>query len=318
MPLDPQAQALLDFLGLSKLAPLETLTAAQARQQFVKFTEARKMMPVERVDEVYDLTAGSVPVRVYRPRQETPAPAFIYFHGGGWVLGGLDSHDHICRSLANAVPCTVFSVDYRLAPEHKFPAAVDDAFAATAWIADHAEELKIDPARIAVGGDSAGGNLATVVAHLAREHSGPHLVYQLLIYPATDMRMSSPSIEENAEAPVLNKAVMQWFVNHYLNDAADYANALASPLLATDLSGLPPAFIITAECDPLRDEGEAYGELLEKEGVPVEVRRYAGMPHGFFSMAGGLDTARRAVADAVQRLQSAMVNSGPGSGTLDS
>jgi acetyl esterase len=275
-------------------------------------------MPVQRVDDVHDLMAGSIPMRVYRPWREAAAPAFIYFHGGGWVLGGLDSHDHICRSLASAVPCTVFSVDYRLAPEHKFPAAVDDAFTATKWIADHAAELNIDPARIAVGGDSAGGNLATVVAHLAREHSGPRLVYQLLIYPATDMRMSAPSIEENAEAPVLNKAVMQWFVNHYLKDAADQANALASPLLATDLSGLPPAFIITAECDPLRDEGEAYAELLKREGVPVEVRRYAGMPHGFFSMAAGLDMARHAVADAIERLQSAMATDGRGSGTLDS
>lgn len=308
MPLDPTVQPLLDLLGITTL-PFGALSAMEARQHFDKFTEARKMNAVEPVDEVRDFVidgpAGPVPVRAYSPACETPAPAFIYFHGGGWVLGGLESHDHICRALANGVPCKVFSVDYRLAPEHKFPAALDDSFAATTWIADHAAELNIDLGRIAVGGDSAGGNLATVVAHLAREHSAPHLVYQLLIYPATDMRMMAASIEENANAPILTKEAMHWFIGHYLNGDGDRHNPLASPLLATDLSGLPPAFIITAECDPLRDEGEAYGILLKKEGVPVEVERYAGMPHGFFSMAGGLETARQAVADAVHRLQAA-------------
>jgi acetyl esterase len=309
MPLDPQAAALLDLIGISKLAPIETLTAVEARLQFVKFAEARKMTAVEPVAEVRDFTihgpSGPIPARAYDPQSSAPAPALIYFHGGGWVLGGLDSHDHVCRALANSIPCQVFSVDYRLAPEHKFPAAVDDSYAATAWIAEHADELRIDPARIAVGGDSAGGNLAAVVSQLAREQSGPHLVFQFLIYPGTDMGMEMPSIEENADAPILTKAAMQWFVNHYLNGEADCANPLASPLRATDLSGLPPAFIITAECDPLRDEGEAYGELLKKQGVPVDVERYSGMPHGFFSMAAGLDTARRAFTDAVSRLRSA-------------
>ena len=314
MPLDPQASALLDLIGISKMDPMETLSAAEARQQFVKFAEARKMMAAEPVDDVRDLTieapGGPIPVRVYEPRHVDPAPALIYFHGGGWVLGGLDSHDHICRSLANGVPCTVCSVDYRLAPEHKFPAAVDDSFAATEWIASHAGELRIDPGRIAVSGDSAGGNLAAVVSQMAREQSGPHLVFQFLIYPATDMRMAMPSIDENADAPILSKAAMHWFVNHYLTGEADRANPLASPLLATDLSGLPPAFIITAECDPLRDEGEAYGELLRKQGVPVHVERYAGMPHGFFSMAAGLDAARRAFRDAVRRLREQLGGAG--------
>ncbi len=267
------------------------------------------MMGVEPVDEVRDFTmdgpAGPLAIRAYVPRHEAPAPALIYFHGGGFVFGGLESHDHICRTLANRVPCTVFSVDYHLAPEHKFPVAVEDSFAATAWIADHAEELHIDAARIAVGGDSAGGNLATVTAHLAREHSAPHLVYQLLIYPATDMRMTAASIQENAHGPILTRDVMRWFLQNYLGGEEDYTNVLASPLLATDLSGLPPAFIITAEYDPLRDEGEAYGELLKNEGVPVEGQRYPGMPHGFFSMFGALDTARRAVDDATMRLRSA-------------
>ncbi len=207
MPLDPQAKALLDFIGISSLAPIERLTAAQDREQFARFAESRKMNGIEPVREVRDFDidgpAGRIPVRLYDPQRQDPAPALIYFHGGGWVLGGLDSHDHVCRALANSVPCQVFSVDYRLAPEYKFPAAVDDSYAATAWIASHAAGLGIDPARIGVGGDSAGGNLATVVAHLAREHSAPHLVFQLLIYPGTDMRMSHPSVDENADDPIL-------------------------------------------------------------------------------------------------------------------
>jgi acetyl esterase len=307
MPLAPQAAALLDFIGVSRLVPIETLSAIEARGQFTRFAEARKMTVVEPVDQVRDFTiegpGGPIPIRVYVPRQAEPSPALIYFHGGGWVLGGLDSHDHVCRALANSVPCTVFSVEYRLAPEHKFPAAVDDSFAATAWIGDHASEMQIDPARIAVGGDSAGGNLATVVSQIARERGGPHLVFQLLIYPATDMRMAMPSIDENADAPILSKGAMHWFLNHYLNGEEDRTNPLASPLLANDVSGLPPAFIVTAECDPLRDEGEAYGQLLRRQGVRVDLECYAGMPHGFFSMAAGLDTARRAVADAVERLR---------------
>lgn len=313
MPLDPQAKAFLDVIGVSKLVPIETLTAGEARRQFAKYAEARRMAAVEPVDAVRDIAIdgprGPIPIRVYEPRHFTPAPALIYFHGGGWVLGGLDSHDHVCRALANKVPSSVLSVDYRLAPEHKFPAAVDDSFAATTWIADHAAELGIDPARIAVGGDSAGGNLATVVARLAQEHGGPRLAFQLLVYPGTDMRMQAPSIDENAGDPVLSKAAVRWFVDHYLNGEADLTNPLASPLLAAGLSGLPPAFIITAECDPLRDEGEAYADLLKNEGVAVEVQRYPGMPHGFFSMAAGIDTARRAVADATARLQSAFAQS---------
>jgi acetyl esterase len=309
MPLDPQAVALLDLIGVSRLVPIESLTAIEARAQFTKFAEAPKMMAIEPVDQVRDFTidgpGGPIPIRVYDPNQKNAASALIYFHGGGWVLGGLDSHDHVCRALANSVPCTVFSVDYRLAPEHKFPAAVEDSWAATAWIAGHAPELRIDPARIAVGGDSAGGNLAAVVSQRAREHGGPHLVLQLLIYPATDMRMTMPSIDENADAPILSKGAMHWFVNHYLNGEAERANPLASPLLAGDLSGLPPAFMITAECDPLRDEGEAYGELLRRHGVRADIHRYDGMPHGFFSMTAGLDTARRAFADAAARLQAA-------------
>jgi acetyl esterase len=309
MPLDPQAKALFDFLGLTELAPLETLTAQEARARFEALAEARRQVATEPVDQVRDMLvpgpAGEIPVRVYSPKAQSPLPALIYFHGGGWVLGDLESHDHVCRALANSVPCAVISVDYRLAPEHKFPAAVDDSYAATHWIANHAGELGVDPSRISVGGDSAGGNLAAVVSQIARDRGGPNIIYQLLIYPGTDMQMSMPSIDENAEGPLLTKAAMHWFVNHYLRSEGDRTDPLASPLLASNLRGLPPAFILTAECDPLRDEGEAYGRRLEDAGVTVKVQRYEGMPHGFFSFGAALDGGRRAFADATSRLRSA-------------
>jgi acetyl esterase len=309
MPLDPQAKALFDFIGLSDLTPVEHLTPQEARTMFEALAEARRKLAVEPVDQIRDLKipgpAGEIPIRVYTPKIQSPAPALIYFHGGGWVLGDLESHDHVCRALANNASCIVLSVDYRLAPEHKFPAAVHDSFAATQWIADLAGELGVDRSRIAVGGDSAGGNLAAVVSQIAIDRGGPSIAYQLLIYPSTDMRMNMPSIEENADGPLLTKASMHWFVNHYLNSDADRTDPLASPLLASNLRGLPPAFILTAECDPLRDEGEAYGQHLREAGVPVDVQRYKGLPHGFFSFAAALDGGRRALADATRRLRSA-------------
>jgi len=309
MPLDPQAKALFDFLGLTALAPLETLTPQQARARFEELAEARRQMAREPVDQVRDLRipgpAGEISIRVYSPKSQTPSPALVYFHGGGWVLGDLESHDHVCRALANSASCVVLSVDYRLAPEHKFPAAVEDSYAATVWIADHADELGIDVSRIAVGGDSAGGNLAAVVSQMARDSGGPKLVFQLLIYPGTDMMMNLPSVDENADGPLLTKAAMHWFVDNYLNGEEDRTNPLASPLLASSLKDLPPAFIITAECDPLRDEGEAYALRLEEAGVPVEVEQYEGMPHGFFSFGAALEGGRRAFADATARLRSA-------------
>ena len=309
MPLDPQAKALFDFLGLTQMAPFETLTPKEARARFEELAEARRQMAVEPVNQVRNLTipgpAGEIPIRVYSPKVESPSPALIYFHGGGWVLGDLESHDHVCRALANSASCVVISVDYRLAPEHKFPAAVHDSYAAVEWIAERAGELGVDRSRIAVGGDSAGGNLAAVVSQIARDRSGPSIAYQLLIYPGTDMQMSMPSIDENADGPLLTKAAIQWFVNHYLNGEADRTDPLASPLLASNLQRLPPAFIITAECDPLRDEGEEYGRRLEEAGVDVGVQRYDGMPHGFFSFGAALDGGRRAFADATSRLRSA-------------
>jgi acetyl esterase len=310
MPLDPQAKALLDFLGFTTQPGIETLTPQAARDRFRALTDARKQMGAnEPVHQVRDIRipgpSGEIPVRMYTPDVQKPAPVLIYFHGGGWVLGDLDSHDHVCRAMANAVPCVVASVDYRLAPETKFPAAVEDSYAALEWIAANAGELGIDSGRIAVGGDSAGGNLAAVICQMARDRKGPKPVYQVLIYPATDMRMVAPSMEENSEGPLLTKAAMAWFIDHYLRGEKDKLDPLASPLLAADLTGLPAAFILTAECDPLRDEGEDYGQKLKSAGVPVEVKRYAGMPHGFFSFGAALTTAQESMADTTTRLSKA-------------
>ena len=310
MPLDPQAKALLDFLGFTSQPGIETLTPQAARDRFRALTDARKQMGAnEPVHQVRDVKiagpAADIPVRIYAPDIPKPAPVLIYYHGGGWVLGDLDSHDHVCRAIANAVPCVVGSVDYRLAPEAKFPAAVDDSYAAIEWVAANANELGIDRNRIAVGGDSAGGNLAAVVSRMARDRRGPEPIYQLLIYPATDMRMIAASLQENAEGPLLTRASMAWFIEHYLSGEKDKLDPLASPLLAADLSALPPAFILTAECDPLRDEGEDYGNKLKQAGVSVEVRRYAGMPHGFFSFGAALNSAKEAMADTTTRLSKA-------------
>jgi acetyl esterase/lipase len=310
MPLDPQAKALFDFLGITTLPGLETLTPQEGRDRFRGMTEVRKQMGAnEPVHQVRDIKipgpGGEIPIRIYAPDVSKPAPALIYFHGGGWVLGDLDSHDHVCRALANQTPCVVLSVDYRLAPELKFPAAVEDSYTALEWVAANAAELGIDPHRIAVGGDSAGGNLAAVISLMARDRKGPKPVYQVLIYPATDLRMNTPSMEENADGPLLTKAAMHWFIDHYLRGQNDKLDPLASPLLAADLSGLPAAFILTAECDPLRDEGEDYGRKLEAAGVPAEVQRYAGMPHGFFSFGGALNAAVQAMTDTTTRLSKA-------------
>jgi acetyl esterase len=307
MPVHPQVQALIDALGLANLPGLETLTPIAARDRFLVMAELRRQTGVEAINEVRDVQiagpAGSLPIRIYTPEVQKPAPALVFYHGGGWVIGDLESHDHVCRSLANGAQCVVAAIDYRLAPEAKFPAAVDDCFAATRWVAEHSAELGIDPNRIAVGGDSAGGNLAAVVARLARDRGGPALIYQLLIYPVTDLRMGSASYVENAEGPLLTKAAMAWFIDHYAGTGADRIDPLASPLLAPDLVGLPPAFVLTAECDPLRDEGEAYGKRLMEAGVPAEVKRYAGMPHGFFSFGAAFDGSKEAIADALDRLR---------------
>jgi len=231
--------------------------------------------------------AGDVPVRIYSPSGvgSRPSAALVWFHGGGWVYGSLESADFVCRAIANRAGCRVISVDYRLAPESKFPAAVDDCFAVTRWIADHAADLNVDANRIAVGGDSCGGNLAVVVALLAREQGGPSLAFQALVYPVTNHSFDTRSYRDYGNGYLLTRDAMVYFWNHYLDDQADGSRPLASPLRATTFAGLPPGIVITAEYDPLRDDGEAYAARLRAEGVAVELVRYDSQIHGFFGNA---------------------------------
>lgn len=303
MPLDPQAQVILEQLATMNFSLTRDMSPAQARE-----LSKSLMMPTEPepVGNIVDRTVpgpdGELPVRIYTPQGSGPFPILVFYHGGGWVIGDIESHDPVCRRLTKLAECIVVSVDYRLAPEYPFPAAPEDCYAATQWIASHASELQGDATRIAIGGDSAGGNLSAVVAQMARDRSGPPLVFQLLIYPATDMRMNTPSIEENGKGYLLTKEDMIWFSNHYLPNSEDKLHSQASPFLATDLSGLPPALIITAEYDPLRDEGELYGERLKEAGVPVTVSRYKGAIHGF---VGLIELGNQALAEAAAALKAA-------------
>jgi acetyl esterase len=310
--LDPQAEALLQQMAQMNIPPFNTLTPTQARE-LMKGMAALTSEP-EEVANVENLTIpgprGKIPVRIYTPEGDGPFPILVFFHGGGWVICDLDTHDNLCRSLANRVRCVVVSVDYRLAPEHKFPAAVEDAYAATQWVAHNAHRINGDPARIAVGGDSAGGNLAAVVAMMARDQDGPGLTYQLLIYPATDVSSNNTDSYQNyAEGYFLTKGDGEWFCTHYLNCEEDRLHHRASPLLALDLSGLPPALVITAEFDVLRDEGESYAKRLKKAGVPVKCTRYKGMIHGFMSMDKLLDQARNGIEEASAALREAFLTS---------
>ena len=305
MALDEDMKQLLSMIAPPGAPDLSSLSVAQARANM----GALLMAPLEAdaVGRVENRTipgpAGEIPVRIYTPSGSGPHPILVYFHGGGWVLCNLDTHDGTCRSLCNQARCVVVSVDYRLAPEHKFPNGLEDCYAATRWSAEHAHELGGDAHRIAVGGDSAGGNLAACVSLLARERGGPRLVHQLLVYPVTDARFDTTSYRDNAEGFFLTRGAMQWFWNHYLRGEADAANPLAAPLRASDLSNLPPATVITAEYDPLRDEGESYARRLEEAGVPTRLARYDGVIHGFFGMGAILAKARDATALAAGELR---------------
>ncbi len=305
MPLDPRARALLDQLAATGMPQLHEMSVPAAREMINQMLAMQAEPPaVARVENrTIPGPQGDVPIRVYTPEGKAPFPVLVFFHGGGWVIGNLESHDAVCRSLARAVPAVVVAVDYRLAPEHKFPAAAEDCYAATRWVAEHAAAVGGEAARIAVGGDSAGGNLSAVVSLMARDRGGPRLVHQLLVYPATDAHMDAPSIHENAEGYFLTRDGMVWFWNHYLNGPADRANPYASPLRAADLRGLPPATVITAEFDPLRDEGERYAARLRQAGVPVEMKRYDGIIHGFFGMSAVLPQAEEAVEQAAAALR---------------
>ncbi|PAZ17395.1 alpha/beta hydrolase [Streptomyces sp. SA15] len=306
MPFDPQLQALYDARAAQGVRPLYAMTLAEARAADLAAIRAGAGTP-EPVEQVFDTSipgpAGPLPVRVYRPSGEGPLPVLVYFFGGGWTLGSLDTGDGVCRSLANAAGCLTVAVGYRLAPEHPFPAAPEDCFAGVRWAAAHAGRFGGDPDRLAVGGDSAGGNLAAAVTLMARDRGGPDLLAQLLVYPNTDYLADTPSRRENTDPLLFNDKSVHWYWDNYLADPEDGTHPLASPLRAPDHSGLPPALVITAEYDPLRDEGERYAERLRDSGVPVESTRYPGMAHGFFTMAGTLDAARRAVEQAAGHLR---------------
>jgi acetyl esterase len=282
--------------------PLYEMTLAEARAEDLRSIQEGGGTP-EPVASVEDRTVDDLPIRIYRPHTTDPTPpVLVYFFGGGWTLGTVDTSDGVCRALTNAANCVTVAVGYRLAPEHKFPTAVHDCHRALTRVA---AAPGVD--RIAVGGDSAGGNLAAAVTLLAREH-GPRLVHQLLVYPNTDYLSNTPSLRENTDEALFNAKSVDWYWRHYLRTPADGDNPLASPLRARTLAGLPPATVITAEYDPLRDQAEQYAERLRTSGVEVELLRYPGMVHGFFTMSGTLDTARKAVADAAGRLRAAFTS----------
>jgi len=303
MQLDPDAAAVLSALNDPERTPFDRMEVAEARAAYGAARAATTLEPIP-LPAIRDLAlagpAGSVPARLYRPRPEAegPLPALVFLHGGGWVLGDLDSHDGLCRRLAAASGCAVVAVDYRLAPEHRFPAAFEDALAATRAVAVAAPELGVDPERLAVGGDSAGGNLAAAVCLALREAPGPRLRFQLLIYPALDFAMGTESQRMFAEGHFLTAALQRWFRGHYLGEAGPLGDWRASPLRASSLAGLPPAFVLTASHDPLRDEGEAYGARLAAEGGVATLWRVPGQIHGFLP----LDRAIRAAPGVVEVL----------------
>jgi acetyl esterase len=298
----PQVQALLERVARSPLPPYHTVSPFVARRIY-RDTRAALAPKAPELPEVRLLAFQNYAMRVYRPVRGATLPALVYFHGGGWTIGDLDTHDVLCRSLALGARCAVFSVDYRLAPEHPFPAAVDDCVAATRHVAEHARELDVHG--IAVGGDSAGGNLAATVALIARDAGGPRLAFQLLIYPATDQRCATASHERNGHGYLLTRDSIQYFRRAYLPNEQDQLDWRASPLLAKSHANLPPAHIVTAGYDPLLDEGRAYAERLRAAGVAVDYREYADMVHGFVLFGGVLDTANAAVAECCAALRRA-------------
>jgi acetyl esterase len=296
MPVNPQVRALLDEFEKQGLPPFDQMSVTQARVVALGFRDLQG--EPENLGEVRDILvpgpAGALPVRLYHPAPGQALPLVVYFHGGGWVIGDLEIVDKPCRALANASHCVVASVNYRLSPETKFPGPAEDCYAATKWLAEHAHAIGANGRFVAVAGDSAGGNLAAAVALMARDRGGPALSYQVLIYPVTAPAAGtqSSSYQENADGYLLTKGSMEWFWDHYLASPADAKNPYASPLHAPDLSRLPPAMVITAEFDPLRDEGLAYAKRLQEAGVSVNASHYTGLIHGFFWLAGALDAGK--------------------------
>lgn len=300
--IDEDAARVLEFLAARGAVDITTMSPPDVRAYYAQFPS----MPGCDVHEVRDLTvdgaAGSLPARVYRPVADGDLPVLIWFHGGGMVLGDLRSADWVSRELCSAARTVVVSVDYRLAPEHKFPAAPEDAYAALQWVAAHAGDIGADANRIAVGGDSAGGTLAAVCCLLSKMRSGPAIRSQLLVYPGTDRDLTRPSVTEFARGPILTRDAMLWFRGHYHSEEAELSDPRANPALADDHTNLPPACVLTAEIDPIRDAGENYANVLAHAGVMVTMKRYNGVYHGFFTMGSAIAKTREAVADAARFL----------------
>ncbi len=309
MPLDPQVARFLQAEAEASAEPTSSL--AEQRRQAEQTALAQAGAP-EEVTSIEDRLlrgpAGALPIRIYVPvgAAQGPFPVLVYFHSGGWVFGSIEAHDPVCRALANHARCLVVSVGYRLAPEHPFPAAPEDCYTATAWVAEHAHEINADSARIAVGGDSAGGNLAAVVALMARDRQGPALCYQVMIYGETDYyEPGTASYATYREGYGLTREEMIWFWDQYLARPEDRLHPYAAPLRAPDLSGLPPTLMITAEYDPVRDEAEHYAQRLQQAGVPVQLSRYPGMIHGFFRMFALFEQSHQALAEVSDALRAA-------------
>ena len=300
--LDPQARALIDLMLQRQVPAIHTLSPTEARSLYRDRRGFTQPLPPA-VGEVSDLREeGPVPMRLYRPLGPGPYPVLIYFHGGGWTIGDLDTHDVLCRQLCAGAGVAVVAVDYRLAPEHRFPAAVDDSLAATLWVQQHAASLGLDGGRLAVGGDSAGGNLAAVVAIALRDAGAPAPLLQLLIYPATDQRAQAPSHTTNGQGYLLTRDSVAYYRGQYFADAAQWLDWRASPLLAADLSRLPPALVLTAGYDPLRDEGRQYADALSAAGNAVQYLCFERQVHGFITMSRVIDEAQTAVAVCVALL----------------
>ena len=303
MAIHPQCKTFLDQLAAMGGTPMHEMTPVEARRLALPPELAGAEQPMlSVVNRTVPGPAGQIPVRVYTPAAGGRLPGLIYFHGGGFILGTLDSSDRPCRDLAHLSGRVVVSVDYRLAPEHPFPAAVDDAYAATKYVLEHAGEFGIDESQIAISGESAGGNLAAVTALKLRHSGAPALTFQLLVYPQVDFNDDSPSMREFADGHFLTSELLEYFARHYLGTTSDRRHQDCSPLNA-DLRGVPPAFVLTAECDPLRDQGEAYARKLAEAGVPVTHKRYDGAIHPFFSLAGIIDGGKTAIADAAAALR---------------
>lgn len=310
MQLHPQMKAILDQAAAAGGRPFHSMTPREARQGIAALLEPFNAAP-EKVAKserrAIPGPGGQIPVQIYTPEGKGPFGVLVYFHGGGWTVGTIESWDPFCRSLCNASGCVTVSVDYRLAPEHKFPAGPEDCYAATKWAAENAASIGGDAGRIAVGGDSAGGNLAAAVALMARDRGGPKIAFQLLIYPATDASLDTPSQTQfQDDGYILSKKDMVWFWGHYLNSDKDKTNPYACPAEAGNLRGLPQALVVTAGFDPLRDEGETYAARLQEAGVKAKCVRYEGVTHGFVLMASVLDEARKSIADMGAALKQAI------------